>query len=125
VSCLLLNLFEIWAPLLTILEGAVRRYEKRETLHSAQTESRILEINNRLNDVLSLTAAAHRQQGPHTLSTLFLDWACGLLLMPFSATWKVMCLPAKAMELVMGAGGSSTAGGLGGGRSAGKRRLKG
>jgi hypothetical protein len=124
-------------PLLTIaFPGAVRRYEKRETLHSAQTESRILEINNRLDDVLTLTAAAHRQQQAssqlHTLSALLLDWACGVALVPLSLAWKIMCLPAKAMELVTGAGGSAVTaaaaarGKIGGpGRGAGKRRLKG
>ncbi|KAA8901727.1 hypothetical protein FN846DRAFT_754103, partial [Sphaerosporella brunnea] len=91
-------------PDLDALNRAVRRYEKREVLHSAQTESRILEINNRLNDVITLTAAAQRKQAQHTFAALLLDWACGFVLAPLSLTWKIMCLPAKAVELVTGAG---------------------
>jgi hypothetical protein len=42
------------------LNRAVRRYEKRATLHAADTEKRLHSLERRLNDALSLAAAASR-----------------------------------------------------------------
>jgi len=45
-------------PELDALNRAVRRYEKRATLQAFQTESRLKDIESRLNDAVSLAAAA-------------------------------------------------------------------
>ncbi|CAZ81504.1 unnamed protein product [Tuber melanosporum] len=89
---------------LDALTRAVRRYEKRETVHSAQTENRILEIDNRLNDVLTLTAAASARQNHTTFSMILFEWACAAIVIPFSLTWKLISLPAKAVETLAGFG---------------------
>ena len=90
--------------------GAVRRYEKKEALHSAQTESRIVDINSRLNDVIALAAAASSQQvlrrgggggGAEAFSQALARWAVGLAAMPFELAWKVAVeLPTSACETV-------------------------
>ncbi|CZT02087.1 uncharacterized protein RAG0_09420 [Rhynchosporium agropyri] len=45
-------------PDLDALNRAVRRYEKRATLQAFQTESRLHDLESRLNDAISLAAAA-------------------------------------------------------------------
>ncbi|KAL2074947.1 hypothetical protein VTL71DRAFT_8727 [Oculimacula yallundae] len=45
-------------PELDALNRAVRRYEKRATLQAFQTESRLHDLESRLNDAISLAAAA-------------------------------------------------------------------
>lgn len=82
--------------------GAVRRYERKEALQSAQTETRILEINHRL----ALTAASARaaQQQRYrcdTLSAALLDYACGVMTVPFSIAWKLVSLPLRAGRMAM------------------------
>ncbi|CUS10942.1 unnamed protein product [Tuber aestivum] len=87
---------------LDALTRAVRRYEKRETVHSAQTENRILEIDNRLNDVLTLTAAASAGQKHTTFSMTLFQCACAAIVIPFSLTWRLISLPARAVEALAG-----------------------
>jgi hypothetical protein len=90
---------------LGVIVGAVRRYEKRETVRSAQTENRILEIDGRLSDVLTLAAAASARQSRATFSMVLLEWICAAIVIPFSLTWKLVSLPAKAVETLAGFGG--------------------
>lgn len=102
----------------------MRRYEKKEALHSAQTEARIKDINCRLDDVITLAAAASaRQQREQrsagtTLATLLTEWLLGMLLVPFELAWTVVCLPKRA---VAGLGIAAKRGGAAvGGRGAGR-----
>ena len=89
-----------------IFAGAVRRYEKKEALHSAQTESRILEINERLNDVLTLAAAAATApQRPGLLAELF-ERVTGVVWVPFEVVWRMACFPRTVVGML-----SSSAGG--------------
>jgi hypothetical protein len=55
------------------LNRAVRRYEKRATIQAADTEKRLHGFERRLNDALSLAAAASRlsQQQPGSISYIF------------------------------------------------------
>jgi hypothetical protein len=45
-------------PEVDALNRAVRRYEKRATVQAMHTESRLLELESRINDAISLAAAA-------------------------------------------------------------------
>lgn len=64
------------------LNRAVRRYEKRATAQTMQTESRLLDLETRLREALSLAAvAAAYSQKPGIVITL-LDHTAGLLLLP-------------------------------------------
>lgn len=55
-------------PELDALNRAVRRYEKRTTISSLQTEARLQDLECRLKDVVVLAAAAQRnaEQQPKT-----------------------------------------------------------
>lgn len=88
-------------PDLDALNRAVRRYEKKEALHSAQIETRIVEIDGRLNDVLTLAAAASVKSQP-TFSGILLEWICALIIAPFAIAWKIVSFPARAVETLTG-----------------------
>ncbi|KAI5790180.1 hypothetical protein EDC01DRAFT_788463 [Geopyxis carbonaria] len=73
------------------LNRAVRRYEKKEAAAAALTDTRISEIDGRLHDVLAQAAA--RQRPPRIAA---------LLRWPFALAWRVVALPARAVEVVTG-----------------------
>lgn len=81
-------------PQLDALNRAVRRYEKRQAAQSIQNEARFQELESRLNDALSLAAAAVRtKQSPGVivmvltyvagLFTFWLHWVLTVLTCPF------------------------------------------
>lgn len=71
-------------------------------MHSAHTETRILEIDSRLNDVLTLAAAASARQNDTSVSVLLLEWTCTVFVIPFTLAWRLLSLPARAVETVAG-----------------------
>ncbi|KAI9784023.1 MAG: hypothetical protein M1816_001105 [Peltula sp. TS41687] len=93
-------------PDVDALNRAVRRYEKRATLQTMQTESRLQDLEARLNDAISLAAVAaqsgqQRRQGYG--ATLF-DWACAAIVLPLRAIFSLMTVPAIASSKAMGLG---------------------
>jgi signal transduction histidine kinase len=80
------------------LNRAVRRYEKKEAMHSALTENRIHEIDIKLNDVVSLATAATARQNQQAITMIVFQWCAAVLVLPFALAWKVISLPAKAVE---------------------------
>ncbi|KAF8539240.1 hypothetical protein BDD12DRAFT_910257 [Trichophaea hybrida] len=114
---------------LDALNRAVRRYEKKEALQSAQTETRILEMNHRL--ALAVAASAKQQQQQYrgdTFSAILFEYAYGMMLVPFSIAWKLVSLPVRAGRVVLK--DSSSVGGVGDVRNLKKKgaatgRLKG
>lgn len=71
-------------------------------MHSAHTETRILEIDSRLNDVLTLAAAASARQHETSVSVLLMEWTCAVVVIPFTLAWRLLSLPARAVETVAG-----------------------
>lgn len=89
-------------PDLDALNRAVRRYEKRTTLLSLQTESRLQELEKRLGDALTLAAAAERwsqsniQRRGAGLGMLF-DWVATIAYLPFQIGWTLISLPGSVI----------------------------
>jgi hypothetical protein len=83
--------------------GAVRRYERKDAIQSAQTEARIVELDNQLKDVLTLAAAAGSTQRRETFSGMLVEWISGVVVVPFLMLWKFVSLLARAVEMVIGA----------------------
>ena len=88
-------------PDLDALNRAVRRYEKRTTLLSLQTESRLQDLEKRLGDAITLAAAAERSSqssrqrrgsGVGVVLNLFDDMAA-MLTWPIQLCWTVLTLP--------------------------------
>ena len=92
-------------PDLDALNRAVRRYEKRATLQAFQTESRLHELEARLNDAISLAAAAanngQRQRG---FTGIVVEWAATAIVLPVQAFTALAALPFKTMSVVLSYG---------------------
>jgi hypothetical protein len=98
-------------PDLDALNRAVRRYEKRATLQAFQTESRLHELEARLNDAISLAAAAanngQRQRG---FTGIVVEWAATAIVLPVQAFGALAALPFKAMMSVLSYGRTKVVG---------------
>lgn len=90
-------------PDVDALNRAVRRYEKRTTVLSLQTESRLQDLEKRLSDAITLAAAAERSSqssrqrrgsGVGLVFNLFDDVAA-VVALPIQMCWTVLTLPWK------------------------------
>jgi hypothetical protein len=83
-------------PDLDALNRAVRRYEKRATLQAFQTESRLVDLESRLADAISLAAAAanssHRNRG---FTGIIVEWAATAVVLPIQVLGAIAGLPFK------------------------------
>jgi hypothetical protein len=85
-------------PDLDALNRAVRRYEKRATLQAFQTESRLHELEARLNDAISLAAAAaNNGQKQRGFTGIIIEWAATAIVLPLQAIGALASLPFKTM----------------------------
>jgi hypothetical protein len=95
-------------PDLDALNRAVRRYEKRATLQAFQTDSRLLDLEARLNDAISLAAAAANngllQRG---FTSLIFAWAASAIVLPFQALGAFARLPIKVTTALIRFGKTS------------------
>ncbi|TVY73174.1 hypothetical protein LSUE1_G005901 [Lachnellula suecica] len=81
-------------PDLDALNRAVRRYEKRATLQALQTESRLLDLEARLNDAISLAAAAaNNGQKNRWFTGVLVEWAATAVVLPIQALGTLASLP--------------------------------
>lgn len=94
-------------PDLDALNRAVRRYEKRATLLTMQTESRLQILEARMSDAITLAAAAERSSHSKTSrrgsAFVLLDWICATVVLPVQTAWTVASLPAKMASTALGA----------------------
>jgi hypothetical protein len=93
-------------PELDALNRAVRRYEKRATLQTMQTESRLLDLETRLADAISLAAAAAqtRQRQRYGLWTMLVEWIASGIVLPLQAFGTLASLPFKTIIALIGFG---------------------
>lgn len=84
-------------PDIDALNRAVRRYEKRTTLTSLQTDSRLRELDAQIRDALSLAAAAQRTnpQGLHGLVSTLFDSSYAALVIPFQVLVSLVSIPSR------------------------------
>ncbi|KAI9874527.1 MAG: hypothetical protein M1830_009645 [Pleopsidium flavum] len=90
-------------PDLDALNRAVRRYEKRATILTMQTESRLQDLESRMNDAISLAAAAERsnQSQRQSFAAILIDWLCAAMVLPIQALWECVSLPARIAAQVL------------------------
>lgn len=81
-------------PELDALNRAVRRYEKKATVLSLQTEARFNAMDTRLNDAISLAAAAakHSNSQPGLIQWLA-ESIIDLVMLPFRGLFSLMLFP--------------------------------
>lgn len=94
-------------PDLDALNRAVRRYEKRATLLSMQTEKRLQDLESRMGDAITLAAAAERasqsqKQRRNSGLLLMMDGFVKMLLFPMQLAWTAVSLPAQVMASSIG-----------------------
>ena len=98
-------------PDLDALNRAVRRYEKRATLQAFQTESRLLDLEAKLNDAISLAAAAannpYRQRG---FTGIIVEWVATAVVLPLQAFAALASLPFKTIITLINFGKTSVVG---------------
>jgi hypothetical protein len=98
-------------PDLDALNRAVRRYEKRATLQAFQTESRLLDLEAKLNDAISLAAAAanngQRQRG---FTGVIVEWVATAVVLPLQAFAALASLPFKTIITLINFGKTSVVG---------------
>lgn len=94
-------------PDLDALNRAVRRYEKKATLLAMQTESRLVDLEKRMTDAITLAAAAERtsqssrQRSGPGISLLF-DYVAKAAMLPIRLAWGIVTLPGRVIAGVVG-----------------------
>lgn len=93
-------------PELDALNRAVRRYEKRATLQTMQTESRLLDLEARLADAISLAAAAAQtgQRQRYGFWSMLVEWIASAIVLPLQAFGALASLPFKMIIALIGFG---------------------
>ena len=98
-------------PDLDALNRAVRRYEKRATLQAFQTESRLLDLEAKLNDAISLAAAAanngQRQRG---FTGVIVESIAATVALPLQGFVALASLPFKTIITLIKFGKKSVVG---------------
>lgn len=93
-------------PDLDALNRAVRRYEKRATLLTMQTESRLQDLEARMSDAITLAAAAERSNKErsrrNSSASVLLDWICAIVVLPMQAMWAAVSFPLTVGREVVG-----------------------
>ncbi|KAK4069939.1 uncharacterized protein Triagg1_6734 [Trichoderma aggressivum f. europaeum] len=83
-------------PELDALNRAVRRYEKKATLLQLQTEARFSQMHARLEDAISLAAAAAKQSNQRqNLLPWAWKWIVTAATFPFKVFLEILALPLK------------------------------
>lgn len=90
-------------PDLDALNRAVRRYEKRATILTMQTESRLQDLEARMNDAITLAAAAERSKHDpgQGVSAILFQWFLAAMVLPIQASWEFISLPARVSSKVL------------------------
>lgn len=89
-------------PELDALNRAVRRYEKRAALQAMQTESRLLDLEARLGDAISLAAAATRSSHSKGTVATIIEWIGAAVLLPWQVVGSVMQVPFGIIKRILG-----------------------
>lgn len=89
-------------PELDALNRAVRRYERKATVLALQTESRLGSVDTRLNDAISLAAAAAKHSnnshgGFSTLLAWVTDGLMAIIAMPYHVAMYIIMWPFRTV----------------------------
>lgn len=90
-------------PELDALNRAVRRYEKRATLLTMQTEARLQDLESRMADAITLAAAAERSMSTKKRGSASIpfDWICAAVVLPAQTAWTLMSIPARVATKIL------------------------
>lgn len=83
------------------LNRAVRRYEKRATAQTIQTEARLQDLEFRLKDALSLAAVAAAYSQKPGAVVLLMEWFSWAATLPMKAVHAALMYPLRLVALVV------------------------
>lgn len=84
------------------LNHAIRSYNKRFTMHSFQTDARLHELEDRLNDAISLAASAAKfGQSQRAFTVVAVEWAATAFVLPLQAFGAMASLPFKTLKAIL------------------------
>jgi len=98
VSDLSVEMRKRYEPRLEGLERAVRRYEKRSTTLAMSIEQRLNSLDTRLQDALSLAAAAAKQSQKRGFVGHILETVGNIIAVPLKISWMISIYPLTAFE---------------------------
>lgn len=89
-------------PELDALNRAVRRYERKATVLAIQTDSRLNAVDTKLDDAISLAAAAVKQNnrsqwGFAAIAAWIVDWLLTIVTIPYHLAMLVIMWPFKTI----------------------------
>ncbi|KAJ6070218.1 hypothetical protein N7467_011537, partial [Penicillium canescens] len=87
-------------PDIDALNRAVRRYEKRTALSTLQTDQRLLQLETKARDAVSLAAAAQRASASRRAgyTVILVDWVCACVVIPAQVFLSVVALPGRVIS---------------------------
>ncbi|KAK5654160.1 hypothetical protein OQA88_7591 [Cercophora sp. LCS_1] len=96
-------------PDLDALNRAVRRYEKKASVLASLTEARLTIIDGKINDAISLAAAAAKRNADSRewgflarLGAVLVDWTVWVVLLPVKGVISLCVLPLRGMTTMLG-----------------------
>lgn len=90
-------------PELDALNRAMRRYEKRFTISATQIETRLQELESRMQDTIILAAATQRNANKHAgkYAPVLLDWISACVVVPTRYFMYIITLPQRVFTLTV------------------------
>ena len=88
-------------PELDALNRAVRRYEKRAALQAMQTESRLLDLEARLGDAISLAAAAAKSSNSKSAVATAAEWVGKGVILPWQIAGSIIQMPFGVIKSIL------------------------
>lgn len=90
-------------PELDALNRAMRRYEKRFTISATQIETRLHDLEARMQDTIILAAATQRNANKHAgkYAPVLLNWVAACVVVPVRYVVFVATLPQRAVNAVV------------------------
>ncbi|OGE57516.1 hypothetical protein PENARI_c002G05373 [Penicillium arizonense] len=87
-------------PDIDALNRAVRRYEKRTAVSTLQTDQRLLQLEAKARDAVSLAAAAQRASASRRAgyAVILVDWVCACVVIPAQVFLSVVALPGRIIS---------------------------
>lgn len=88
-------------PEVDALNRAMRRYEKRTTTAAIQVETRLQELEKRLQDVVILAAATQRNADKHAgkYAAVLANWISACIVVPAQFAFHVLTWPQRMLNL--------------------------
>lgn len=86
-------------PELDALNRAMRRYEKRFTISTIQIETRLQELEDRIQDTIILAAAAQRNANRHAgkYAPVLLNWISAFIVVPVQYAIYIVTIPQRML----------------------------